>query len=95
MNLPVNPSQLLRENKPRPQRFSSSGVAHIQRLQPSDGLLSRTEVSSGSSVCIDCADCCWSIGRRFLIATTGIISGRSVVERTAGISPGGGRDASI
>ncbi|KAF9650341.1 Sec1-like protein [Thelephora ganbajun] len=34
-------------------------------------------------------------GRRFLIATTGIISGRSVVERIAGVSPGSGRDASI
>lgn len=45
--------------------------------------------------CLYCADRFWSIGRRFLIATTGIISGRSVVERIAGISPGGGRDASI
>ena len=37
----------------------------------------------------------WSIGRRFLIATTGIISGRSVVERVVGMSPGSGKDASI
>lgn len=34
-------------------------------------------------------------GRRFLVATTGIISGRSVVESIAGISTGSGKDASI
>jgi len=34
-------------------------------------------------------------GRRFLIATTGIISGRSAVERIAGVIPGSGRDATI
>ena len=34
-------------------------------------------------------------GRRFLIATTGIISGRNVVERIVGVSSGGGKDASI